>query len=221
MVETDINVASGFEFSDGDSENELTNEESSALADSLVSGYFEDYEDAKKNRPDDVEKVLERDKAEMFELVKDPNSIVAKENGKIVAVGQIVKVRCPDFQGKPIYMFGKMTVLPEHRKRKIFSHMTDLLVKKGEDLYPNAIFSVCTRNPVVKKEFASHGYEEVSLGEFGDMGQFPPTKERLKQDEELEKDGWGVMISEIEKNPSPVQTGKDLARGLIRRVLRR
>ncbi len=179
-----------FEFLDGSPENELSDEEANALAESLVSGYFSDYEAAKRDKAEEVKHEFERDKACILELIKEPDAVVVKEDGKIVGVGDVVHVTCPDYMGRPVYIFRKITVLPEYRGKKIFSRMVDLLVEKGRAICPpNAIFTVCTRNPIVKETFKKRGYNEISLSDFDTMTQLSPRTVN-------EQDGWCALVSD-------------------------
>ncbi|MFA4891257.1 MAG: hypothetical protein WC604_02815 [Candidatus Gracilibacteria bacterium] len=206
-----------FEFSDGSPENNLSDEEANALAESLVSGCFSDYEAAKRDRAEEVKHEFERNKAQILELIKQPDAVVVKENGKIIGVGDVAHVTCPDYMGRPVCIFRNGTVLPECRGLKIFSRMADLLIEKGKRIYPpNAIFTVCTRNPIVKETFKKRGYNEISLSDFDTMTQLSPkSEEELERRMANEKDGWCVLISDS----VPITKRVGRVRGLVGHVL--
>lgn len=190
-------VGEGFEFCDGGEGVEISPENVAELTDSLVGGYFEDYEKAKTERGREVKGWLDHDSEALARMSKDPDSVVARdENGKITGIGGIEKLLCPEYKGRPVIMFTRLTVLPDTRGRGVFTEIISRLEAKAKAKWRNGIFVVMTRNPIVKKGFSSRGFVSIGLVKYHCLVSEPQCdKGLLERIREIEAEGWDVLCS--------------------------
>jgi len=191
-------VGGGFEFCDGGEDAAISSENVAELADSLVGGYFEDYEGAKKERTGEVKGCLDRDSGALARMSKDSGSVIARDdNGKAVGIGGIERLLCPEYGGRPVVMFTKLTVLPEARGRGIFEEVVNRLGEKAKAKWPNGIFVVMTRNPIVKKRFSSNGFASIGVAKYHYLVSEPLGKDLFERIRKIEAEGWDVLCSGI------------------------
>ena len=224
MADSIDKVMGGVEFCDGGEGVEIDGINIAELADSLVSGYFENYSEARVARFTEVNGCLERAFKELEKISRSSNSVIVRNGeGKVIGIGGVEKINCPDFRGRPVVMFTKLTVLPEVRSQGIFKEIVRRLREKAKIGWPNGVFVVMTRNPIVKKRFLAEGFFSIgarnieSLTSNGSVSVLDSrTAGRMR---EIEAEGWDVFCSGVPVKEIPdVKLAEENSSGSVGRV---
>ncbi|KKP38086.1 MAG: hypothetical protein UR28_C0022G0008 [Candidatus Peregrinibacteria bacterium GW2011_GWF2_33_10] len=109
-------------------------------------------------------KSLQRNVQKMNKLVKEGNVQLALCNGKVIgAIAARIGGKMAD--GRAVYEFTQAIVLPEFRKRNIYTQIKDTLIIKLRSKNVNCGFISSTENPSVIKYCQEHNWAEKTLDE--------------------------------------------------------
>ena len=129
---------------------------------------------------------------------KKGDLIVARQNGHVVGMGKIAKLRIVGENkhvSGDVFEFGKVLIVPEARGQKIFPIIGKQVLDHLKKKYGDFPVISCTQNPEVKKFHIKKGWKKIGYGEYLRIrGIDVDEKDTAEEIKKAALDGWTAFL---------------------------